>query len=95
LPDKNVVQVLWQGKPLAGVDVFLYVPGWDKTADGYTSKGITDKDGKYQVKVPKDNGVYGIRVVYTDRTPGEADGQKYTAIRHHATLTFPVRAFKE
>jgi uncharacterized GH25 family protein len=95
LPEKNVVQVLWQGKPAAGVEVFLYVPGWDKKEEGITAKGLTDNDGKFQVKVPKDNGVYGIRVVFTEKTPGEVDGQKYTAIRHHATLTFPVRAFKE
>jgi uncharacterized GH25 family protein len=83
--EKKTVQVLWQGKPLAGAEVVLLVPGDDKPV-----QGMTDKDGLYKVVNPKANGVYGIRALYTEKTAGEYDGKKYNLIRHYATLTFPV-----
>jgi uncharacterized GH25 family protein len=85
---KNTIQVLWQGKPLAGAEVLLYVPGVNKPVED-----VTDKDGLCEVVVPKANGVYGIRALYTDNTAGEHDNKKYAAVRHYATLTFPVDMF--
>ncbi len=79
------VAVLWKGKPLADAEVVLYVPGRAESV-----KGKTGADGQYVVKMPAQSGVYGLRASHTENVGGEFDGKKYTATRHHATLTFPV-----
>jgi uncharacterized GH25 family protein len=87
--EKNTIQVLWQAKPLAGAEVVLYVPGRTEPVEG-----VTDKDGLFQVAIPKANGVYGIRALYTEKgNAGEYEGKKYAVVRHYATLTFPVDKF--
>jgi hypothetical protein len=88
LKKKNTVQVLWMGKPLPDAQVVLYVPGKDKEIEGRTTA-----EGFFTVEKPEANGVYGIRGRHVEKTNGEYQGKKYTAIRHVATLTFPVEKF--
>jgi hypothetical protein len=79
------VQALWHGKPLAGAEVVLLVPGKDK---GVETK--TDKDGKFTLAEPEGKGFYGIRVLHTEAREGEDGGKKYKEVRHYATLVFRV-----
>jgi uncharacterized GH25 family protein len=83
---KKTIQVLWQGKPLAGAEVVLLVPGRPNPIEGKT-----DKDGNYEVAVPLANGLYGLRATYLEKADGTFQGEKYSVIRHTATLTFPVK----
>jgi uncharacterized GH25 family protein len=76
------LRVLWQGKPAAGVEVVLLLPGKEKPA---TCK--TDKDGFFDLTETK-TGLYGIRVGYTQAQEGELEGKKYKQVRHYTTFTF-------
>src|SRR5437660_5423735 len=44
---KNTVEVLWQGKPLADAELVLYVPGVKEPVEAKT-----DKNGQYKVPTP-------------------------------------------
>jgi uncharacterized GH25 family protein len=77
----HALRVLWQGKPLAGAEVALLVPGEDKPVEGKTNA-----DGTFPLKVPKKAGLYGIRARHVEKTAGELDGKKYAEVRHYATL---------
>jgi uncharacterized GH25 family protein len=79
------LRVLWRGKPLAGAEVVLLVPGEDKPVEG-----MTGADGTFPLKEPKKAGLYGARARHVEKKAGELDGKKYTEVRHYATLV--VRA---
>ncbi len=79
------LRVLWRGKPLAGAEVALLVPGEDKPVEGKTNA-----DGTFPLKEPKQAGLYGARARHVEKKAGELDGKKYTEVRHYATLV--VRA---
>lgn len=80
--DAGTFVVLWQGKPLAGADVVILVPGKDKDVERKT-----DKQGAFTLELAG-KGVYGMRVRHTEAKEGEHDGKPYKEVRHHATLAF-------
>jgi hypothetical protein len=82
---KPAVCVLWQGKPLAGATISVLAPGEDKAIEGKT-----DADGQFELGETKGAGLYGLRVLYTEKKAGEVDGKKYQEARHYATLTIRV-----
>jgi uncharacterized GH25 family protein len=76
-------QVLADGKPLAGAEVTVLVPGEAKKAVA------TDKDGFTEAFAP--SGRYGVFARYTEAKPGEHLGMKFTETRHYATLVVDVK----
>ena len=82
---KGQAKVVWQGKPVADVEIALYVPGKDKPVEEKT-----DKDGLFDLEEPMGSGLYGIRARYVEKKEGELDGKKYKEVRHYATLVFAV-----
>src|SRR5262245_9710545 len=80
-------RVTWKGKPLARVKVFLTSgkERWEETTD---EQGAFNLE-KGKMKIGK--GLIAIRVGHTVKEEGEYKGQKYTTIRHWATLTFEPR----
>jgi hypothetical protein len=88
--DKAACQVLWRGKPLAGADVVLLMPGNEVETK-------TDKDGLVKLLAPENgtaSGYWGIRAGHIEKKAGALDGKKYTSVRHYATLSFWVSANK-
>jgi hypothetical protein len=77
---EGVFEVRWQGKPVAETEVVVMVPGKQKH-----DELKTDKDGRFSLPDAKP-GLYGIRALHTEQTPGEHDGKKYKGVRHYATL---------
>jgi uncharacterized GH25 family protein len=77
----------WQGKPLAGAEVVVLPPGYDKPLEGKT-----DKDGTFALARPKEAGLYAIRARHVEAQGGEQGGKKYKEVRYYSTLTFPARA---
>jgi hypothetical protein len=80
--NRSAARVLWQGKPLAGAEYVVLVPGKDKPVEGKS-----DADGLLSLPKPAGGGVYGIRVKHTEAREGELGGKKYKEVRHYATLT--------
>jgi len=76
--------VLWQGKPLAGVEVLCCSPGQEEP-----EKRTTDKAGTFDLGNVK-AGVCGILAKHTEAKQGEHDGKKYKEIRHYSTLVIQV-----
>jgi uncharacterized GH25 family protein len=81
------VRVVWQGKPLAGAEYALLVPGEAKPTEGKT-----DADGKIKLAEPLPTGPYGIRVKHTEAKEGQLAGKAYKEVRHYATLTLTLSA---
>src|SRR5207302_933309 len=73
-------RVLWQGEPLAGAEVVLYVPGKDEQV-------TTKTDGKGIVKLAPaaKAGLYGIRARHVEETKGKLGGKAYSSARTYAT----------
>jgi hypothetical protein len=77
-------EVLWDGKPLAGVTVTLMIgdedPKEEKTGD----------DGKVTVKLDK-GGLVGVLANNLEKDKsGELGGKQYKGVMHYASLTFNV-----
>jgi Protein of unknown function (DUF3386) len=79
------IQAVWHGKPLAGAEVTVLLPGQDKPVTGKTGP-----DGTFGLARPSANGVVGIRISHIENADGELDGKKYKTVKHYATLTIPV-----
>jgi hypothetical protein len=83
---KPAVRVLWKGKPVAGAEVVLYVPGKDESV-----QTKTDRDGLVVLAAPGRDGTYGIRARYVVPGKGKHNGKEYAEARSYATFTFPVQ----
>jgi uncharacterized GH25 family protein len=79
------VRVLWHGKPLAGAEVVLLVPGKDEPVERKT-----DRAGLVKLERPGRAGLYGVRAAHIVKKAGEQGGKKYGSVRYYATLTFPA-----
>lgn len=82
---KPQLRVLWRGKPAAGVEVSLVVPGHDDAVEAKT-----DAQGLVAIVAPKADGTYGVRAKHIEKKAGALNGKKYAEVRHYATLTFPI-----
>jgi hypothetical protein len=80
--------VTWKGKPVAGAEVTLALPGSDEGIDLKT-----EADGTIAIKKTARPGLYGIRAKHVVARPGEFEGKKYDEERHYATLVFDTRHF--
>ena len=80
------LKVTWQGKPLPGATISIIEPGKSDHRD------VTANDQGIAVAELSAAGDYALRVRHQEATAGEQAGEKYTAIRHYSTLTFPFRA---
>ncbi len=76
-------QVLAEGKPLAGAEVTVLLPGEMKQAVK------TNKDGFTEEFAP--SGRYAVFARFTEAKPGEHAGMKFTETRHYATLVVDVK----
>ena len=76
-------RVLWQGKPLAGAEVVLHVPGKDEAV---TTK--SDAEGIVKLTPPEKAGLYGIRARHVEEAKGTLDGKSYSSARSYATCVF-------
>lgn len=83
--EKRIIQVLWQGKPLADAEVVLSVPGKDMAIEGKT-----DAEGRFTLVEPTATGTYGVRVRHIEAKTGELDGKAYKEVRHYATVAVRV-----
>lgn len=82
---KSAVEVLFEGKPLAGAKVVVHAPnGWDQDQK-------TDDGGRAAVSMPW-RGQYVFEVIHKEAARGEFEGKAYEAVRHRATLTVAKRA---
>lgn len=81
--DKIKVQVLWQGKPAAGVQVVAVNPAGDD------QELESDADGFVSV-VKEEPGLFTFRARQSVEGAGEEDGKAYTASRFYTTLSLPV-----
>jgi uncharacterized GH25 family protein len=75
-------QVIQGGKPVAGIEVTVLVPGDEK------KMAKTDKEGYTPAYEPK--GRYGVFARVTDAAAGEFAGKKYEETRFYATLVIDV-----
>lgn len=78
---KTVLQVLWNGKPLAGSTVTVVGPGIEKKIEG-----VTDEAGNLACELPK-SGTFSIRAKHTEATAGTLEDKEYKSVRHYSTLT--------
>lgn len=83
--DKVRFQVLAAGKPVAGVEVTVGLPGASEEKSPVVK---TDKDGVTEAFAAK--GRYCVAARWAEAKPGEFGGKKYTAVRHTATLVFDL-----
>lgn len=77
------VRVVYKGKPVAGAEVVLRVPGEKQPVTLET-----DAEGTFRLRRPSGPGLYGIRARMIQKQEGEHDGKKYKEVRHYATLVF-------
>jgi hypothetical protein len=77
-------QVLWEGKPVEGAEVVLYVPG------GKGSEGKTDAKGYFKLEPAKENGIYGVRAKHVAKKKGKSGDKEYDEERSYSTMTFLV-----
>jgi hypothetical protein len=75
--------VLWKGKPLPKVAVAVVQPDVEEP-----SERQTDENGT--VQLPKEAGLYGLRVRHAVDEKGKLDGKEYEEIRNYATLVVQV-----
>lgn len=90
LKDSEVeLTVLWDGKPLADVEVSV-MEGKSEPNDLKT-----DAEGKVRFK-PKEQGLVGVlaNTMEKDKS-GELDGKKYKGVWHYASLTFDLSGGEE
>lgn len=78
---KTVLQVLWNGSPLAGSTVTVVGPGLDSKVEG-----TTDEGGHFRCTLPL-AGVYSIRAKHSESTAGQHEGKDYRSVRYYSTLT--------
>jgi hypothetical protein len=83
---KPTATVLWDGKPLAGAQVVVTVPGYEGTEELETNK-----DGTVALKLPKAKGVYALRARHIAATKGKFKDKAYDEERSYSTLTFVVK----
>jgi uncharacterized GH25 family protein len=75
------LKVVFNGAPLPKAKVELVSPsGWSREA-------TSGEDGTVTFALPW-KGQYVAEVKHTDKTPGEAQGQKYGEVSHLITLSF-------
>ena len=79
-PGAVILQILVNGKPKAKAEITIILP------DGKHKKVMTDENG--QTEALDQTGRYGAWARHWEEKPGERDGQKYTEVRHYATLVF-------
>lgn len=85
--DKEIkLKVLWNGKPLAGAAVTLFV-GEDDSSEKKTND---DGVATFESKQPGFVGVL-TNTLEKDKS-GELDGKKYKGVMHYASLTFKLAA---
>lgn len=75
------LKVVYQGTPLAKAKVQLAAPS------GWTREAETGHDGTVTFPTPW-KGQYVAEVKHSDKTPGEAHGEKYAESSYVTTLTF-------
>lgn len=83
---KGSIQVIWQGKPLAGAEVVVVAPG-----DELPATHKSGQDGTVTLGALK-AGTYGIRARHIEDRAGEEDGKAYKQVRHYSTLVFEIAA---
>lgn len=87
--DEIELTVLWDGKPLADVDVNV-LEGKSEAQDFKTGA-----DGKLRFK-PKEQGPIGVLANTMEKDKaGELDGKKYKGVWHYASLTFDLSGGRE
>ena len=85
---QTVLQVLWNGKPLAGSTVTVTGPGIQSKLEG-----TTDEAGRFACELTQP-GVFSVRAKHTEATAGTLEDKEYKSIRHYSTLTLhsqPIR----
>lgn len=81
----QAVEVLFDGKPLAGAKVVVHAPnGWDQ-------EHKADEQGRAQVSMPW-RGQYVVEAIHKEAAAGEFEGKRFEAVRHRATLTVVQRS---
>lgn len=76
----GAVEVLFEGKPLAGAKVVVHAPnGWDQELKA-------DEQGRAEVAMPW-RGQYVVEVIHKEAAAGEFEGKRFEAVRHRATLS--------
>ncbi|MBI3374825.1 MAG: hypothetical protein HY017_24135 [Betaproteobacteria bacterium] len=75
--------VYFKGTPLAKAKLEVYAP------NGWKQEHRTDENGRVALRLPWP-GHYVVEVTHLERTAGEFEGKAYEALRHRATLTFPL-----
>jgi hypothetical protein len=78
-----VLQVLFEGKPVAGSEVVLLDP------EGNEQTKKTDESGKVTVEGAKP-GLHSIRAKWVVKQDGEHEGKKYSQVNHYSTLALRV-----
>lgn len=81
----GAVEVLFDGKPLAGAKVVVHAPnGWDQEQKA-------DEQGRARVAMPW-RGQYVVEVIHKEAAAGEFEGKRFEAVRHRATLSVVKRS---
>lgn len=85
-PGKSeAVEVLFDGKPLAGAKVVVHAPnGWDREEKA-------DEQGLALTAMPW-RGHYVVEVIHKEVAAGEFEGKRFEAVRHRATLSVIKRS---
>jgi uncharacterized GH25 family protein len=73
-------EVRWQGKPAAGLEIYIYAP------EQGAKKLQTDAAGRAEVKAPK-SGLILVRAKHVEAKAGQRGGKEFKEVRHYATLT--------
>ena len=80
--DELELTVLWQGKPLKGVDLVVSM------GDAEPIEKTTDDDGRATLKLDG-KGMVGVLANHMDKEEsGKHDGNPYEGVLHYASLTF-------
>lgn len=82
-----VFRVMWQGRSVEGATVTVSGPEFDG------AEGETDESGQFRCRLGG-GGLYSVRARLIEETPGEHEGEAYSAVRHYSTLTFPYTPAK-
>jgi len=82
--DTKQLQVLWQGKPLAGAEVVVSPPG-----DELPKTVKSDPAGMISVGALR-SGTYGIRARHIEDRAGSDNGKTFKLVKHYTTLVFDV-----
>ncbi len=79
------LEVLFQGKPIAGSEFVIFDPTAAET------KGTTDEAGRIHLGVAKP-GLYSIRAKWIVKEAGKEGDQEYPQVNHYSTLALRVPA---